>query len=106
VTVRPGTIPAGQTSGAVGLEAAATSTFLPREVQVVGKADHGQAVAAVQTIIFAQQTIATPGFGMGGTIPSYARPFVSLTAAVVNPGPIPPGPGASRLKAVRPARPK
>ena len=25
---------------------------------------------------------------MGGTIPSYARPFVSLTAAVTRPGPI------------------
>jgi hypothetical protein len=86
VTVLPSTVLAGQTSGVVGLKAAAESTFNAREVQVVGKGDDGQAVAASKSIVFAQQTISTPGFGMSGTIPSYARPMVSLTSAVTRPG--------------------
>ena len=57
----------------------------------------GQAVAASRTIVFAQQTISTPGFGMAGTIPSYWRPFVSLTAAVTRPGPIAPESGEAKL---------
>jgi hypothetical protein len=97
VAVLPGTVAAGQTSGVVGLKAAAGSTFLPRDVQVVGKGDHGPTVAASRTIVFAQQTIATPGFGMAGTIPSYGRPFVSLTAAVTKPGPILLNAGVSQL---------
>jgi hypothetical protein len=88
VTVFPGIVPAGQAGGVVGLTAAAESTFDAREVQIVGTGEDGQAVAASRTIVFAQQTISTPGFGMAGTIPSYARPFVSLTAAVIKPGPI------------------
>jgi hypothetical protein len=97
VTVLPGTVPAGQTSGVVGLKAAAESTFEAREVQVVGKAKEGQTVAASRTIVFAQQTISTPGFGMAGTIPSYTRPLVSLTSAVIKPGPILLNPEASKL---------
>jgi hypothetical protein len=88
ITVIPGTVPAGQTSGVVGLKAAADGAFLAHEVQVVGTGEEGRTVAASRTIVFAQQTIATPGFGMSGTIPSYARPFVSLTAVVTRPGPI------------------
>ena len=98
VTVLPSTVPAGQTSGVVGLKAAADSPFDAREVQVVGKGDDGQTVAASRTIVFAQQTISTPGFGMAGTIPSYARPFVSLTAAVTRPGPIVLNPEASKAR--------
>ena len=56
-------------------------------MQGLGKGENGQTVAASQTIVFAQQTISTPGFGMAGTIPSYTRPFISLTAAVIKPGP-------------------
>jgi hypothetical protein len=97
VTVLPGTVPAGQTSGVVGLKAAATSTFEAREVQVIGKGKEGQTVAASRTIVFAQQTISTPGFGMAGTIPSYTRPLVSLTSAVIKPGPILLNPEASKL---------
>ena len=97
VRVFPGTVPAGQAGGVVGLEAAADSTFEARDVQVVGKAEDGQAVAASRTIVFAEQTISTPGFGMAGTIPSYARPFVSLTAAVIKPGPILLHPEPSKL---------
>jgi hypothetical protein len=97
VTVLPGTVPAGQTSGVVGLKAAAGSTFEAREVQVVGKGMEGQTVAASRTIVFAQQTISTPGFGMAGTIPSYTRPLVSLASAVIKPGPILLNPEASKL---------
>ena len=88
VTVLPSTVPAGQISGVVGLKAAANSTFSAREVQVVGKGDDGRTVAASKTIVYAQQTISTPGFGMAGTIPSYTRPEVSLTSAVTKPSPI------------------
>ena len=88
VTVLPGTVPGGQTSAVVGLKAAALSTFAAREVQVVGKGNDGQTVAASKTIVYAQQTISTPGYGMTGTIPSYARPVVSLTSAVTKPSPI------------------
>jgi hypothetical protein len=97
VTVLPGSVPAGQTSGVVGLKAAAGSTFEAREVQVVGKGNEGQTVAASRTIVFAQQTISTPGFGMAGTIPSYTRPLVSLTSAVIKPGPILLNPEVSKL---------
>jgi hypothetical protein len=97
VRVLPGTVPAGQTSGVVGLEAAAESKFEAREVQVVGKGREGQTVAASRTIVFAQQTISTPGFGMAGTIPSYTRPLVSLASAVIRPGPILLNPEASKL---------
>jgi hypothetical protein len=97
VRVHPGTVSAGQAGGVIGLEAAADSTFEARDVQVVGRGEEGQAVAASRTIVFAQQTISTPGFGMAGTIPSYARPFVSLTAAVIQPGPILLHPGASKV---------
>ena len=97
VTVLPGTVPAGQTGGVVGLKAAAESTFEAREVQVVGKGKEGQTVAASRTIVFAQQTISTPGFGMAGTIPSYTRPLVSLTSAVIRPGPILLNPEVSKL---------
>jgi hypothetical protein len=97
VTVFPGNVPAGQSSGVVGLKAAAETTFDPCDVQVVGKGEDGQAVAASQMIVFAQQTISTPGFGMGGTIPSYARPFVSITAAVTRAGAILLNPGAWKL---------
>jgi hypothetical protein len=95
VTVVPTTISPGQMSGVVGLKAAARSTFSAKEVQVVGKRDDGQTVAASKAIVFAQQTMTTPGFGMAGTIPSYARTFVSLTAATVRPGPILLEPGGS-----------
>ena len=88
VTVLAGTVPAGQTGGVVGLKADAESPFDACEVQVVGKGADGQAVAASRTIVFAQQTITAPGFGISGTIPSYARPFVSLASAVTRPGPI------------------
>ena len=37
VTVLPGIVPAGQTSGVVGLKADAESTLHAREVQIVGK---------------------------------------------------------------------
>ena len=88
ITVIPSTVPTGQISGVVGLMAAAESPFHAREIQVVGKGEDGRTVAASRAVVFAQQTIATPGFGMSGTIPSYARTFVSLTAAVTRPGPI------------------
>jgi hypothetical protein len=88
VTVIPGVIPAGQALGLVGLRADPASRFDTQDIQVVGKGSNGQAVAAARTIVFAQQTISTPGFGMSGTIPGYWRPFVSLTAAVTRPGPI------------------
>jgi hypothetical protein len=86
VTVIPNTVPAGQLAGVVGLKAAANSTFQGREVQVVGKGDDGRTVTASSTIVFAQQTISTPGFGMAGTIPSYARPTISLALALAAPG--------------------
>jgi hypothetical protein len=86
LTVLPNTVPAGQTGGVVGLKAAANSTFEAREVQIVGKGGDGRTVAASGTIVFAQQTISTPGFGMAGTIPSYSRPTVSLTSALAMPG--------------------
>ena len=88
MTIFPGTVPAGQTGGVVGLKAAAQSTFEAREVQIVGRGDDGRTVAASSTIVFAQQTISTPGFGMSGTIPSYARPTISLTSALAMPGKI------------------
>jgi hypothetical protein len=88
VTVIPDTIAARQSSGVVGLKAAADATIPAREIQVVGRADDGQTIAASRTVVFAQQTISTVGFGMAGTIPSYARPLVSVTAAVTKPGPI------------------
>jgi hypothetical protein len=97
VTVLPGTVPAGQAGGVVGLKAAAESPAEAREVQVVGKARDGQTVAASRTIVFAEQTISTPGFGMAGTIPSYTRPLVSLTSAVIKPGPILLNPEAPKL---------
>src|SRR5262249_51340148 len=88
VTAIPGVIPASQALGRVGLKADPASRFDTQDIQVVGKGSNGQAVAAVRTIVFAQQTISTPGFGMSGTIPGYWRPFVSLAAAVTRPGPI------------------
>ncbi|MEW4571482.1 hypothetical protein AB1L88_26705 [Tautonia sp. JC769] len=88
VTVLPGTVPAGQTSGVVGLEAVPEGEPQVREIQVVGSGDDGQAVVASGTTVFAQQTLDVRGFGMSGTIPSYSRPVVSLTAAVIGPGPI------------------
>jgi hypothetical protein len=88
VTAIPGVIPAGQALGLVGLKADPASRFDAQDIQVLGKGSDGQAVAASRTIVFAQQTISTPGFGMSGTIPGYWRPFVSLTAAVTRPGPI------------------
>ena len=88
VTVLAGTVPAGQTGGVVGLKADGESPFDAFEVQVVGKGTDGQAVAASRTIVFAQQTITAPGFGISGTIPSYGRPLVSLASAVTRPGPI------------------
>ncbi len=97
VTVLAGTIPAGQTGGVVGLKAALESTFGTRDVQVVGRGEDGQVVAASKMIVFAQQTISTPGFGMAGTIPSYARPIASLTSAVIRPSPITLNPEASRV---------
>ena len=83
-----GTVAAGQTSGLVGLTAATDAADFAGEIQVVGKGDQGQVVAASKTIVFAEQTITHEGFGMGGTIPSYARPVLSLTAGVIKPGPI------------------
>lgn len=97
VTAFPGKVPAGQTAGLLGLKADPGTHFEPRDLQVVGQGRDGQTVAASRTIVFAQQTISTPGFGMAGTIPSYWRPFHSLTAAVVRPGPIALKPGAARL---------
>jgi len=97
VRVLPGIVPAGQGGGVVGLEAAADSTFEVRDVQVVGKGEDGHAVAASRTIVFAEQTVSPPGFGMAGTIPSYARPFVSLTATVIQPGPFRLHPQATKL---------
>ena len=94
VTAIPTTVPAGQNSGVVGLKAAADSPFQALEAQVIGRGDKGQVVTASTSVVFAHQTMSTPGFGMGGTIPSYTRPFVSLAAAVTRPGPIllnPPG---------------
>ncbi len=88
VTAIPGVIPAGQALGLVGLKADPASRFDTQEIQVVGKGLSGQTVAASRTIVFAQQTMSTPGFGMTGTIPGYWRRFVSLTAAVTRPGPI------------------
>ncbi|WP_145272532.1 COG1470 family protein [Tautonia plasticadhaerens] len=88
VAVLPGTAPAGQTGGVVGLEAVAGGDPLVREIQVVGTGGDGQTVVASGTTVFAQQTLDVRGFGMSGTIPSYTRPTVSLTAAVTRPGPI------------------
>jgi hypothetical protein len=88
LTVLRGTVPAGQTTGVVGLKAAAESPFRARELQVVGRAENGHAVVASKAIVFGEQTDSTRGFGMSGTIPSYTRSFVSLTAAVATPGPI------------------
>jgi hypothetical protein len=88
VTAIPGVIPAGQALGLVGLKADPASRFDTQDIQVLGKGSNGQAVAAARTIVFAQQTISTPGFGMSGTIPGYWRSFVSLTAAVTRPHPI------------------
>ena len=88
MTVLPGTVPAGQRSGVVGLEAVAGSEPHVREIQVVGSGGDGQTVVASGTTVFAQQTLDARGFGMSGTIPSYSRPTVSLTAAVTGPGPI------------------
>jgi hypothetical protein len=88
LTVFRSTVPAGQSTGVVGLKAAADSPFRERELQVVGRAENGHAVVASKPIVFAEQTDSTRGFAMSGTIPSYARSFVSLTAAVAMPGPI------------------
>lgn len=88
VTVVPGTLPAGQTTGVVGLEAAeGEAPARDLNLQVVGKGADGRSVAAAGTTVFARQTITTPGFGMSGTIPSYARPSLTLAAAVTRPGP-------------------
>jgi hypothetical protein len=97
VTAIPGVIPAGQALGLVGLKADPASRFDTREIQVVGKGSGGQAVAASRTIVFAQQTMSTPGFGMTGTIPGYWRRFVSVTAAVTPPGPIALDAGLAKL---------
>ena len=97
VTAIPGFIPAGQALGLVGLKADPASRFDTQDIQVVGKGSNGQTVAAARTIVFAQQTISTPGFGMSGTIPGYWRPFVSLTAAVTRPGPIALNAGEAKL---------
>jgi hypothetical protein len=88
VTAIATTVPAGQNSGVVGLKAAADSPFRALEGQVIGRGDKGQVITASSTVTFAHQTMSTPGFGMGGTIPSYTRPFVSFAAAVTEPGPI------------------
>jgi hypothetical protein len=84
----PGIVPAGQNTGVVALKADADTPLQFLEAQVVGKGDKGQLVIASSTVVFAQQTMTTPGFGMGGTIPSYSRPFVSFAAAVTTPGPL------------------
>jgi hypothetical protein len=97
VSAISGTVPDGLTAGVVGVKADAGAAFDVGDVQVVGKGQDGRAVAASRTIVFAEQTISTPGFGMSGTIPSYARPFHSLTAAVVRPGPIVLDPEMSRV---------
>ena len=97
VTAIPGVIPAGGALGLVGLKADRASRFDTREIQVVGKGLSGQAVAASRTIVFAQQTMSTPGFGMTGTIPGYWRRFVSVTAAVTPPGPIALDAGEAKL---------
>jgi hypothetical protein len=97
VTAIPGVIPASQALGLVGLKADLASRFDPQDIQVVGKGSNGQTVAAARTIVFAQQTISTPGFGMSGTIPGYWRRFVSLTAAVTRPGPIALNAGEGKL---------
>ena len=88
VTVIPGTVPAGQTSGVVGLKAAADSPLRDLEVQIVGRGGNGQTVTASGTVVFAHQTISTPGFGMAGTIPSYTRPFVEPRRRGDQAGPI------------------
>lgn len=97
VTILPGIVPAGQTNGVVGIQATPESPLQACEVQIVGHGERGPAVAAAKSIVFAEQTISSPGFGMGGTIPSYARPFLSLTAAVTRPGPILLKPDASKV---------
>ncbi len=97
VTAIPTTVPAGQNLGVVGLKAAADSPFHALEAQVIGRGDKGQVVTASTSIAFAHQTMSTPGFGMGGTIPSYTRPFVSFAAAVTRPGPILLNPQAAKL---------
>jgi hypothetical protein len=97
VTVIPGTVSAGQNSGVVGLKAADDTPFQALEAQVIGRADTGPVVTASTSVVFAHQTMSTPGFGMAGTIPSYARPFASLAAAVTKPGSILLNPPAAKL---------
>jgi hypothetical protein len=101
VTAIPGIVPAGQNNGVVGLKSAADSPFQALEAQVIGQGDKGQVITASTSVAFAHQTMSTPGFGMAGTIPSYARPFVSFTAAVTRPGPILLNPQAAKLVVVQ-----
>ena len=97
VTALPGSVPAGQTRGLIALKADAEADFPPRELQVVGKGEDGRAVVASGVTVFSKQTMAVPGFGMSGTIPSYSRHTTSLFAAVCKAGPIRLKPEVDRL---------
>jgi hypothetical protein len=97
ITVVPGIVPPGQDFGVLGLAAAPDCRLPVQDIQIVGSCENGPAVVASTTINFAYQTISNPGFGMGGTIASYARPFVSQAVSVTRPGPISLTPPADQI---------
>jgi hypothetical protein len=88
VTALPSVAGPRSSEAVIPFRASANATFSGGDVQIIGRGDHGPVVTASKTIVFAEQTIADSGFGIGGTIPSYTRPSVSLALAVCRPGPI------------------
>ena len=79
LTVRPGTIPAGQGVGALTVSAAGDASFGAVELQVIGEGagPEGPIVrAASRTVVFAQQ----------GTVPTNLVTFAGLPAAIALPG--------------------
>ena len=97
VTVLPGTVPAGQSVGVVGLRASSASTFEVQELQVVGEGGEGQSAVASKKVVFAEQQATGSGFGQSGGLPSHVRPSVSIAAAVAAPGPILLEPEATKI---------
>ncbi|MHC5544711.1 hypothetical protein ACYOEI_41290, partial [Singulisphaera rosea] len=97
----PATVPAGHARGILALKAGAEGTSQVQELQVVGKGEDGRVVVASGSVVFAKQTMADPGFGMSGTIPSYSRPVLSLVAAMAKASPIRLVPTAERLAVTR-----
>ena len=99
VTVLPGTVPAGQTRGVVGLKAVRPARFDTQEIQVVGKGEQRPDRRGVAgRSCSPSRRCRRPASAWPGRSPATARPFVSLTAAVTRPGPIVLNPAGSKAR--------